>query len=315
MTYGFRVVEMENGLGRQTMVFQAWGLAITSCMDLPEFLPGCAESPDVVVSYGTVPDTLDDVRVRGVRFQAGPGRFLLMVDGIARYLVAGGREIRIQKEAEAEDDAVRLFLRGSAFGALLHQRGALPLHAAAIRANGRAVLFCGVSGVGKSALAGAFFKRGYPVLADDICALSPDGENGPMVLPSFPRITLWADATRKLGEDPAHLPKVRRDLEKYGLPLEGGFCSEPTPLDRIYLLNTTNTDRFEMASVRGMEKLDALVKNTYRFRFLNGPGGKAEHFNHCSAAGRRAVIRRITRPQKGFRIDELADLIERDFSA
>ncbi len=314
MTYGFSAMEMGNGLRRQTMLFRAWGLTITSCMDLPEFLPGSANPPDVDVCYGTVPDTLDDVHVRGVRFQVGPGRFLLTVDGIARYLVADGREIRIQKEAEAEGDAVRLFLQGSAFSALLHQRGALPLHAAAIRANGRAVLFCGASGVGKSTLAGAFFKRGYPVLADDICAVSPDGDNGPMVLPGFPRITLWADATRKLGEDPACLPKVRRNLEKYGLPLKGGFCSEPTPLDRIYLLNTINTDRFEMAPVQGMEKAYELVKNTYRFRFLDGPGRKAEHFKHCSTAGRHAVIRRVARPQNGFRIDELADLIERDFS-
>jgi hypothetical protein len=295
--------------------FRAWGLNIASCMDLPEFLAGNGGSPDVVVDYGAVPDSLDDVRAKGVRYQAAPGRFLLTVDGIARYLVTDGRKILIQKAAGAEDDAVRLFLQGSAFGALLHQRGVLPLHASAIRANGKAVLFCGISGAGKSTLAGAFFKRGYPVLADDICALSPDDDGIPMVLPGFPQIKLWADATMKLEEDVDGLRKVRQALEKYGFPIQEGFSSEPTPLDRVYILSTTNTDRFDLESVNGLEKFNALISNTYRFRFIEGLGNKPEHFNQCTAVGRHAEVRRVTRPGRGFRIEELMDIIEKDFAA
>jgi hypothetical protein len=311
----YHVMETENGSTRQAKRFRAWGLNIVSYMDLPEFLPGYGESSDVVVDYGTVPHSLDDVRAKGVRYQAGPGRFLLTVDGIARYLVADGREIFIQKAADAEDDAVRLFLQGSVFGALLHQRGVLPLHASAILANGKAVLFCGVSGVGKSTLAGAFFKRGYPVLADDICALSPGDDGMPMVLPGFPQIKLWADATRELEEDFASLPRVRQDLKKYGLLLKAGFCAEPTHLDRIYVLRTTNADRFEMVTLNGLEKFGALIKNTYRFRFTEGLGSKLEHFNQCAVVGRHADARQVTRPMRGFRIDELMDLIEKDFAA
>lgn len=306
---------IEKDATRQLKRFQAWGLNIASCMDLPEFLPANGGSPDVVVAYGTVPDSLDEVRAKGVRYQAAPGRFLLTVKGIARYLVSEGRKILVQREESAEDDAVRLFLQGSAFGALLHQRGVLPLHASAIVAGGKAVLFCGVSGIGKSTLAGAFFKRGYPVLADDICALSPGNDGTPMVLPGFPQIKLWADVTRRLEQDWAGLSKVRQELEKYGLPLQEGFCTEPTPLNRIYVLGTTNTDRFEMIPVNGLEKFNALIKNTYRFRFTEGLGSKPDHFNRCTAVGRHAEVRRITRPRLGFRIDDLMDLIQKDFAA
>lgn len=308
-------MEIENGSTWQAQGFRAWGLNIASCLDLPEFSPGNGASPDVIVRYGAVPDALDEVRAQGVRYQAGPGRFLLTVDGIARYLVADGCQIFIQRAANAEDDAVRLFLQGSAFGALLHQRGALPLHASSIQANGKAVLFCGVSGIGKSTLAGAFFKRGYPVLADDICALSPGDDGIPLVLPGFPQIKLWADAIRKLEEDFALLPRVRQELEKYGLPVKAGFCAEPAPLDRIYVLSTTNTDRFELASVSSLEKFSTLVKNTYRFRFTEGLGSKPEHFNQCVMVGRHAEVRRVERPSRGFRLNELMDLIEKDFQA
>jgi hypothetical protein len=305
---------MESGDGAtwQAKGFRAWGLNIASCLDLPEFLPGNSEAPDVVVSYQTVPDVLEEVRARGVRYQAGPGRFLLIVDGIAKYLVEGGCRIFIQKAAGAEDNAVRLFLQGSAFGALLHQRGVLPLHASAIQVNGKAVLFCGVSGIGKSTLAGAFLKRGYPVLADDICALSSGYDGIPLVLPAFPQLKLWADALRKLEKDLASLAKVRLELEKYGLPLEDRFCSEPIPLERIYVLNTTNADRIEMAAVTGLDKFNTLVKNTYRFRFTEGLGSKPEHFQQCTMVGRHADIQQVTRPRRGFGIAALADLIEKD---
>jgi hypothetical protein len=311
----FYIMEIEDGSAWQAKGFRAWGLNIASCMDLPEFLPGNGEAPDVVVCYGAVPEALEEVRAKGVRYQAGPGRFLLTVDGIARFLVADGRKIYIQRAADAEDDAVRLFLQGSAFGALLHQRGILPLHASAIQANGKAVLFCGVSGIGKSTLAVAFLKRGYPVLADDICALSAGDDGIPMVLPGFPQIKLWADAIRKLEEDLAFLPKVRQNLEKYGWPLKTGFSAEPAPLDRLYVLSTTNTDRFEMVPVNGLEKFNTLLKNTYRFRFTEGLGSKPEHFHQCAVVGRHAAVRRVTRPQRGFRVEALMDLLEKDFLA
>jgi hypothetical protein len=306
---------IEDGSTWQVKGFRAWGLNISSCLDLPEFLPGNGEAPDVIVRYGTVPEALDEVRAKGVRYQAGPGRFLVTVDGIARFLVADGREICIQRAPDAEDDAVRLFLQGSAFGALLHQRGVLPLHASAIQVNGKVVLFCGISGVGKSTLAVAFLKRGYPVLADDICALSAGDGGIPMILPGFPQIKLWADAVRKLGEDLTTLPKVRQHLEKYGLPLKTGFCAEPTPLERIYVLSTTNTDRFEMTSVNGIEKFNILARNTYRFRLTAGLGNKAEHFHQCTVVGRHAEVRRVMRPLRGFRIVELMNLVEKDFLA
>ena len=44
---------------------------------------------------------------------------------------------------------VRAYLLGTAIGALLHQRGLLPLHASAVEVNGRAVAFIAPAGHGK----------------------------------------------------------------------------------------------------------------------------------------------------------------------
>ena len=112
----------------------AYGLSIESEFEIPELASGADGEPDIAIRAGSVPETLEQPYARGVLYQAAAGRFLLNVPRIARYLVADGSSIVIQQAAGAVDVDVRVFLLGSVFGALLHQRGVLPLHGSAIAA-------------------------------------------------------------------------------------------------------------------------------------------------------------------------------------
>jgi len=150
-------------------VYHAYGLNIRSDLELPLLLPGKG-NPDVTISYGTVPDSLPDVKGKGICFQAAKGELLLNVPNVAKYLIKNGDTIIIERHPETDADSVRLFLLGAAIGTLLHQRGFLVLHANAIVVDGGAVLFMGESGVGKSTTAAAFNQKGYAIAADDVCA-------------------------------------------------------------------------------------------------------------------------------------------------
>ena len=134
--------------------YTAYGLNILSCIPCPELSPGNG-LPDVTIRYGAVPDSLVGAKERGTWYQATPEQLLLSIDGVGRYLITGGKEIVIERAPNAKDDVVRLFLLGSAVGALLYQKGLLPLHGSAIEANGGCVAILCDSGLGKSALAGA----------------------------------------------------------------------------------------------------------------------------------------------------------------
>src|SRR5271165_534370 len=161
--------------------YRAYGLSIDSDFALPELAPvgqtpwsaagalaglcaptrevgqgadcgpgGPPHQPDVTIRAGSVSETLDQPYAVGVLYRAAPGRFLLSIPGIARYLALDGRMIVIDRAAGADDADVRVFLLASVFGALLHQRGVLPLHGSAVAAGPGAVLFLGASVSGKS---------------------------------------------------------------------------------------------------------------------------------------------------------------------
>jgi hypothetical protein len=297
-------------------IYQIFGLNIESAIPLPASSITATPIevlPDVVIAYGNVPDQLTNPQSKGVRYQAAPGEFLLRVDSVARYYVCNGNRILIAPDSGAEEERILIFLMGSAMGALLHQRSILVLHAGAINANGRSVLFCGHSGAGKSTLAAGFHKRGYPFLADDVCAVAMI-EGIPSVVPGFSRLKLWADVLNKLDADKDQLKSVRwtQGLEKYFLPVEP-LHKKPVILQSVFVLSMTNTDKIEITALKDGEKISPIINNTYRLRFLNGLGGKKEHFRQCAAVASEATVYRAIRPRWPFLLDELMDAAEARF--
>ena len=296
--------------------YAVFGLTLASELELPELPPGDGP-PDVTVRRGEVPEELAEVKKRGVLYQAGPGRLLLKVRDVARFLVSDGRQIVVATEPEAEEGSVRIFLYGSALGALLQQRGVLPLHASAIEADGRAIVLAGNSGEGKSTLAAAFHRAGYRVLADDVVAVHPgdDGNGGaPRAYPAYPILKLWPDALARLEIDPGELARERPEIEKTILPTGERFTGEPLPISHVYLLHSSNKDELELHPITGMGKLAALWRFTYRRQFLDGLEDKQQHFRMCTALAKSASLAGVVRPSADFKIDELRQLLEEDFS-
>lgn len=281
-----------------------FGLNIQSVIPLP----GCVEAvetPDVTIRYGAVPDSLPGAVMIRVCAQARPGYFLLTLDNVAKYLVENGTCITIEPAPGVTDNEIRLFLMGAVWSALLLQRGLLPLHGSAIRVKNGAVILAGASGNGKSTLAAALMERGYPIIADELCALDFEEDSPPLLLPGFPQLLLWADSLRKLKRDIGQLVPVRPDMEKYILPLESGYAPESLPLEQLYILNTGNTPSFSLSTLRGIKKNHALIDCTYRVHQVAGHGLSAPHFKQCADAARHIEVKRLERPAVPFDLQSL----------
>lgn len=285
--------------------YWTYQLLIDSELVLPELLGAqCTDRPDVVIRMGYVGNGAD-----AGRRQIGPytwctsDELWLGVPKVGRFLIRQGSSIVIQVEPGADEDSVRLFLLGSAIGALLAQRGLLVLHGNAIRIGDQCLVCVGASGVGKSTLAGGFLKRGYSILADDVVPIDVAGR----ALPGFPRIKLWRDSADRLGVDTDSLHRLRPGLCKFNYPLGSQFERQPVPVRWIYQLDKGPVGRPQFHPTLGMQRFMPLLHNTYRRHFVEGMGRGADHLKRCGDLAGDAHVVQALRPNAGFDLDGLIE--------
>jgi hypothetical protein len=281
-----------------------FGLNIRSELELGDLDSGGFEGePDVSVATGWIvgPD-------EPAGYSARPDGILLHIPQVARFLIRKGREIIVAPADGASQRDLRLFLLGSAFGALLHQRGAMPLHANAIELDGRAIAFCGPSGAGKSTIAAWFNDRGHPVLADDLCVIDFDEVGRAFARQGLRRLRLWKDALEATGRcrldfEPS-FDSIRDARDKYDVPIHGGRDPAPVPIAAIYLLDRA-AEGAESGIVRlhGVAAVEALVSNTYRGGLLPAIGGSGTHLMTCVRIAGQVPIFRAERDWGLFAFD------------
>src|ERR1700745_225758 len=130
--------------------------------------------PGVVVRrVDRVSDTLEGAIRVGPYSVARPGALLRVVPSVGRFLAHGGDTIEYCVEANADPAAVDAILHGAVLGALMHQRGELPLHATTLVSPDRAsaIALAGHSGAGKSTIAYELTRRGWMVVRGDLTRL------------------------------------------------------------------------------------------------------------------------------------------------
>ncbi|HCT30457.1 MAG TPA: hypothetical protein DIW31_06930 [Bacteroidales bacterium] len=288
--------------------YKAFGLIIDSEIECPELIPATG-NPDISISLGNIPKSLNSPLFSGVRFQTSGKEFLLSVDGIARYYVKNGNSITIEKAINANLSDVRLFLLGSAIGAIIHQRGLIPFHGSSVKIGNEAIILSGLSGAGKSTLAVAFKQKGYQLLSDDISVISFNADGSPLTNPGFPYMKLWSDSILKLGDNPSNYSKIRGEIGKHRFPIKNSFWDKPLPLGKIFIISTSNLGDSKIEPIKGIEKFSMLKTHTYRFNFVVGAEMQTKHFNSFELLSKNVAVYRLIRPSGKFPFDELIDLV------
>lgn len=274
--------------------------------DLPRW-DGDARAPEVTITIGEVPPLDDPITTTPLVQVDAAGRARFGVDGVADYLVEQGQRITVAPILSADSSDVRLFLLGSGFGYLCHQRGMVPLHAATIEVDGEAVSFAGSSGAGKSTLADAFARRGHRVLSDDV---SPVDTTRGLILPSLRRIRLWADSLDNAGFDIATLERCRAGLEKYSRSLSDAPRAEPLPPRALFHLGRRQQKGSgpSFRRLRGRPAVEQFRRQVYRWRSLVGLVGDFEAVRRTAAAAAQIPNHfLLERPMTFEQLDELVD--------
>jgi len=274
--------------------YTLFGLNIRSELPLPELdardLADSTPRPDVEVFLRAVEPPDESVEFLEMRVSVQPEDTYLDVPDVGRFRVRAGREISMDPVAGCAPDRLRIFLLGSALGALLYQRRMLPLHANAIEVDGRIFAFAGRSGAGKSTLAAYFNDRGYRVLCDDVCAVSFTSDGLPLAWPGLPRLKLWADALEARGHSAQEFRKITDEHQKYHFPVGRVADSGPLPLARLYDLGAGGHAQTRIARLSGTEALNAVLSNIYRRRFAELSADPRRHLQQAGFLIKHAEI-------------------------
>lgn len=293
------------------------GIEVATDIPLPgaQIPASVATVPEVTIRRGPVPQTLDGATSSGGDWMMRQDSFLWRVPHVARFLIRGGREIEFSVEDAADEGDVVIYLLGSAFGILLHQRGYLVLHASAVEVRGKAVLFCGPSGAGKSTLAAALSNAGYAFLNDDVCHIRVDGGIEPKIAPDGRFLKLWGDALHQLTLEDRKGAAVGKSLDKFYVAPPDARRAEAVPLGAAYGLRAGSG-----AQPIAFEKLDAAQavmlfrENAYRPLLVSQMKLERSYFTDSIAALRRANAFYLTRPIDYSAMAEMIRRLERHWA-
>jgi len=234
----------------------------------------------------------------------------------ARFAVdSRGREVWADWPEKYTLEDACTYLVGPVMGLVLRKRGTLCLHASAVAIDDRAVALLGLPGAGKSTTAAGLARAGFPVLSDDIVALTERGAKL-LVYPGYPRVNLWPDSARRLFGSEEALPHITPTWEKRYLPLgkDGHrFASSPLPLGAIYILDNREAALAApvVEELFGEQAFMALAANTYVNYLLDHDMRRTE-FDVLGRVVSKIPIRRVRPPAEPSTIFKLCEAVAAD---
>jgi len=221
--------------------------------------------------------------------------FLLDLEGIGYFYVCNGNRIEIMPYTEATQNVLELYLNGSVYGAVLHQRKTLPLHGSCFKFQGLGIMICGESGVGKSSLTASFCLNGADFLTDDVTPVIFKADK-PHIWAISDRIKLWSDSLQQLNQDEKELIRIVPEWGKFYFPMKSEK-EELFALDHVFILQVHNKPYVSSQNLEGVEKFAALRNEIYRWEYLQGmPQSEAAYLKHLIDISQKVRVTRVVRP-------------------
>lgn len=237
-----------------------------------------------------------------------PAEFSMIVENVGSFYAGNGSTIEFKPNQNADSASLELYMNGSVYGAILHQRQILPLHGSSFIFNNSGVMFCGESGAGKSSLTTSFCLDGAGFLTDDVTPILFENEK-PLVWPKTGKIKLWDDSLKQLEREKKVLAKIRPEDEKYYFPIASKRV-EAQPLNRIFILEITDTDEVTFSKVEKVEAFSYLHQEIYRREYLGAmPEAESSYLQQISSICENVSIVRIQRP-RSISIRKMHQIIE-----
>lgn len=208
----------------------------------------------------TAPVYADDL------WQINQDEFAMQVEGVGSFYACNGIKVEYAPAECATEATVELYLNGSVYGAILHQRRIMPIHGSSFVWKDQGIMLCGESGAGKSALTAAFCMSGAQFLTDDVTPIVFT-DSKPEILPLSDRIKLHADSLLQLKQEKEGLTSIDHGNKKFYFPMEKRRHRN-YPLHRVFILEPSELEFVETIHLKGIDSFTALRNQVYRWEYL-----------------------------------------------
>ena len=319
--------------------YAAYGVSIRSNLPLPLHAPAISGLFEIEVhnSIGPLHSSIEEPAIHGpsiqgpslqcpsiqgkIGFERNPstafdvaslpdGSTYVHMPGVGEISVsADGRFLVCRPYGESTSESFNVYLVTQALSFALVKCGLEPLHATAVAIDGKAALFLGDCGLGKSTLAAAFLQAGCRLLTDDLLVLHKP-HAALLAYPGSPRIKLFPRMAREfLGKAVSGVP-MNPYTHKMIVPLkEWQVCTDALPVGGVYALAPASEVRGAEVSLSAMSQREAfltLLAGTFNRTILDSTRLRRQ-FEATQALANALPVKKLSYPRS---LDSLPDVLE-----
>lgn len=297
--------------------YKVFGLTLASDIELDVLTPcAAAQGPMLRIE-----------RVTGLRptetppfdpyFEITPERQFMNWNAVGTFCIEDPWHVRVDPLPEVSDHLVSQAMLGLVISLVLERHGVLCLHAGAVAIEGRAAIFLGDKGAGKSTTSATLLARGHVPLTDDLVAVEGalEPQPAPHVRPGFASMKLWPDAVAALAlEEDSSDRMIHPSVAKVQKRVEAPMASDPVPMGALFVLR--RAAEVSTPATRRLpphEALQMVLRYTFMARYGEARLGQAHltgHMKRCGAVVATTPVYELMIPQDLTRLPDLAHTIE-----
>jgi hypothetical protein len=221
----------------------------------------------------------------------------------ACYIVQQGRSVEIFLTGPFNPKLVELSILGPILSTILHQRKKIPFHGCAVVKNGKANVFMGDQGMGKSTIAGYLVAKGYGYLSDDVLLLQPTPE-GWETLPCYPSMKLQKKWVDRHGFSAQPMSDIDPQMRKWQVDMKEHYVTQPCAIKHITILRPAK--RFKPIQLSPSEAYIELLKTTHTAKWLEGTPQAISHMEQCREIIKNVPVNLIEYPHRAKALEQLS---------
>ena len=294
--------------------YKSYGKIIKSEIEISEFIVNdyvIDDNVDIVVKQGSMPEKIKKQRDEEniARFYDG-NEIWFYIKNVGTYYIKDAKTILVEPEEGYIFNDLKAFLIWRSMAACLLQKDIVTIHGSAVIINEKAVIFTGRSGSGKSTLTAAFRKDTYKFLSDELCVLSIDEDQYPIVNPGYPQQRLAKNTLEGLGFNCNDFIISKESNQMYSVPANNDFVNTPIKLAAIIEIEPCDDiENVEIEELEGTSKLMGMLKNVYMYWCTKYTGFRKSYYKQCINLAQNVRFLKLKRPKNGFTVNEQMKLV------